>query len=65
MVCNGHLRRTLRLTPLDPIPMATEKKYEITVTTRTAYIPEQSDPDSSRYVFAYTITIRNTGTAIT
>ena len=41
--------------------MASEKKYEITVTTRTAYIPEQSDPDSGRYVFAYTITIRNTG----
>ena len=41
--------------------MATEKKYEITVTTRTAYIPEQSDPNSGRYVFAYTITIKNTG----
>ena len=41
--------------------MATEKKYEITVTTRATYIPEQSDPESGRYVFAYTITIRNTG----
>jgi len=41
--------------------MASENKYEITVTTRTAYIPEQSDPDSGRYVFAYTIRIRNTG----
>ena len=41
--------------------MAAEKKYEITVTTRTTYIPEQSEPDSGRYVFAYTITIRNTG----
>ena len=41
--------------------MAIEKIYEVTVTTRTAYIPEQSDAQASRYVFAYTITIRNTG----
>jgi ApaG protein len=46
---------------LAPCFMASEKKYEITVTARTAYIPEQSDPHSNRYVFAYTITIRNTG----
>ena len=41
--------------------MPTEKKYEITVTTHTTYIPEQSDAGSGRYVFAYTITLRNTG----
>src|SRR5471032_1473054 len=41
--------------------MPTDKKYEITVTTRTTYIPEQSDAEKGRYVFAYTITIRNTG----
>ena len=41
--------------------MAIDKKYEITVTTRTAYIPEQSDAVSGRYVFAYTITLKNTG----
>ena len=41
--------------------MATDNKYEVTVTTRIAYIPEQSDAASSRYVFAYTITIKNTG----
>ncbi len=41
--------------------MTTENKYEITVSARTTYIAEQSDPDSNRYVFAYTITIRNTG----
>ena len=41
--------------------MASEKKYQINVTARTTYIPEQSDPDSGRYVFAYTITITNTG----
>jgi ApaG protein len=42
--------------------MATDKKYEITVTTRTTYVPEQSDTERSRYVFAYTITLKNTGT---
>ena len=41
--------------------MATEKKYEITVTSRITYIPEQSDAAGNRYVFAYTITIKNTG----
>jgi ApaG protein len=41
--------------------MASEKKYQISVTTRTTYVAEQSDPDSGRYVFAYTITITNTG----
>ncbi len=39
-----------------------DKKYNITVAARTAFIPDQSDVDSSRYVFAYTITITNTGT---
>jgi ApaG protein len=39
----------------------TDKKYEITVAARTAFIPHQSDQDSGRYVFAYTITITNTG----
>ena len=38
-----------------------DKKYEITVSTRTAFIPEQSDVNGARYVFAYTITITNTG----
>ena len=42
--------------------MATDKKYEITVTTRTTYVPEQSDIERGRYVFAYTITLKNTGT---
>jgi ApaG protein len=35
--------------------------YEITVTARTVFIPEQSDVNAGRYVFAYTITILNTG----
>jgi ApaG protein len=37
-------------------------RYDITVGVETAYIPEQSAPAASRYVFAYTITIANTGT---
>jgi ApaG protein len=41
--------------------MAESKKYEITVTTQSTFIPEQSDESSDRYVFAYTITIANTG----
>jgi ApaG protein len=35
--------------------------YEFTVSVRTQYLAEQSDPDRSHYVFAYTITIKNTG----
>ncbi len=42
--------------------MAESKKYEIAVTTVPQYLAEQSDPDAERYVFAYTITIRNIGT---
>ena len=33
----------------------------IDVDVITNYIPEQSSPDEDRFVFAYTITIRNTG----
>ena len=43
--------------------MAAAKKYDITVTTRTTYVPGQSDTERGRYVFAYTITLKNTGTA--
>lgn len=37
------------------------KKYDITVTAHAMFVPEQSDEDQGRYVFAYTITITNTG----
>ena len=40
---------------------STEHRIEIEVAT--AYIEEQSDPESSRFVFAYHITIRNAGDA--
>ena len=41
--------------------MAQEKCYEVTVIPAVQYVPEQSDEKSGRYVFAYTITIRNSG----
>ena len=46
--------------------MAEEKpqsgtQHAIAVSAQTQYLPEQSDEPGSRYVFAYTITIRNTG----
>ena len=41
--------------------MGGSKKYEISVTTRTSFIPEQSDVENGRYVFAYTITLTNSG----
>ena len=36
-------------------------RYECSVAVRTMYVEEQSNPDNQHYVFAYTITIRNTG----
>ena len=41
--------------------MADSKRYEITVSTQTQHIPDQSDEANGRFVFAYTITIKNTG----
>ena len=41
--------------------MTENKKYEIDVSIRTMYLPDQSDVDAERYVFAYTIKISNTG----
>ncbi len=35
--------------------------YRLNVTVKTRHIPEQSDPSEGRYVFAYAITITNTG----
>jgi ApaG protein len=46
--------------------MAEEKQsqpapHEIAVSAATQYLPDQSDETTGRYVFAYTITIRNGG----
>jgi ApaG protein len=35
--------------------------YELTVSVKTQYLENQSDPDRSNYMFAYAITIKNTG----
>lgn len=35
--------------------------YRIAVDVDTAYVEDQSDPRDNRYVFSYTITIRNEG----
>ncbi len=42
--------------------MTTDKRYEFTMNTQTLFVDDQSDVENSRYVFAYTITITNTGT---
>jgi len=36
-------------------------KYQFTVTVSPRFLPEQSDPDGERYLFAYTIRIVNSG----
>jgi len=43
--------------------MGEGKRYEISVSAAVQYLPDQSDESAGRYVFAYTISIRNTGTA--
>ena len=42
--------------------MAESKKYQIAASAFPQFIADQSDPASERYVFAYTISIENTGT---
>jgi ApaG protein len=39
-----------------------DNKYEINVSVRTVYLPDQSDAVNDQHVFAYTITIANKGT---
>lgn len=39
-----------------------QEQHEIDVSVRVRYIEEQSAPENGHYVFAYTITITNTGT---
>lgn len=38
-----------------------DSKYRIDVKTRPQYLADQSEPENGQYVFAYTITITNTG----
>ncbi len=41
--------------------MSEKQKHDIRIQVETAYIQEQSIPEENRYVFAYTITIKNEG----
>ena len=41
--------------------MSGDRKYDISVSVRTQFVPEQSDAERGPFVFAYFITIRNTG----
>ena len=43
--------------------MSTAITQGIRVTVQATYLPRQSAPAERRYVFAYTVTIRNEGTA--
>jgi ApaG protein len=36
-------------------------KYEFSVSVKPQFVPEHSDPDEHKFLFAYTVTIRNTG----
>jgi len=41
--------------------MDEQPTYNVKVDVETAYVGAQSEPEHSRFVFAYTITIHNTG----
>ena len=43
------------------MPVMTQSKHHIDIKVRTTYIDKQSEPESNRFVFAYTITITNDG----
>ncbi|NMG76127.1 Co2+/Mg2+ efflux protein ApaG [Aromatoleum diolicum] len=43
--------------------MSESEKYRIKVEAVAEFVPGQSDPDEDRYVFAYHITLTNTGSA--
>ncbi|HET9023765.1 MAG TPA: Co2+/Mg2+ efflux protein ApaG [Burkholderiaceae bacterium] len=36
-------------------------KYEFSISVRPQFVPEHSKPDEDQFLFAYTVTIRNTG----
>ena len=41
--------------------MTDNHEYRIDVATEVAYLADQSDPDKSQYVFAYTMKVTNAG----
>jgi ApaG protein len=42
--------------------MVQDKRYEVSVSPQAQYLADQSDEPANRFVFAYTITLRNIGT---
>lgn len=46
--------------PYNP-PMNQKSSYTIDVQVETRFVPDQSKPGDNRYVFAYTVTLRNAG----
>jgi ApaG protein len=44
-------------------PTMNDEQHSIDVGVETTYVSDQSDPASDRFVFAYTITISNSGNA--
>lgn len=45
------------------LQMDKDDKYRVNISAQVNYLPEQSDENDNRYVFAYTITITNAGHA--
>jgi ApaG protein len=45
----------------DTIPEPIDGRYHIRTAVQTRYLPEQSEPERNRFVFAYTITLTNEG----
>jgi ApaG protein len=56
---HGHCGLTL---DMDTEPGRPELRDTIKVEVQTSFLPDQSDTEEGRFVFAYTITIMNTGT---
>lgn len=42
--------------------MNEDNEYRIEVSAKSHFVRDQSAPEENRYVFAYTVTIKNTGT---
>lgn len=47
--------------PLNEFLCMSDPRYQIDVSVVTHYLPEQSQPEQSRFAFSYTVTISNNG----
>lgn len=41
--------------------MSAKSPYAIDISVESRFVPDQSEPDSERFVFAYTVRLKNTG----